>query len=70
MSSEEVESRAIPRAEDCSLLVPLTPNPTSGTVSACLLLRGIAMAVQYFWNRGHPKVTVFTWLKKRQEGEE
>lgn len=52
---------------------PMPPTPRHG-LQHYFSCRGIAMAVQYFWNRGHREVTVFipTWqLKKnrRVQGE-
>lgn len=43
------------------------PRPSRHGLQHFFSCRGIAMAVQYFWNRGHREVTVFvpTWQLKK-----
>lgn len=48
-------------------LLPHSSPPHRHGLQHFFSCRGIAMAVQYFWNRGHREVTVFvpTWQLKK-----
>lgn len=56
--------RAVPCVGSCSFT---SHQPHRHGLQHFFSCRGIAMAVQYFWNRGHREVTVFvpTWQLKK-----